>query len=117
MGYNIPNTFNMNIISIIQTFLSIFERNVYKHFKNLKIPYTLCEYPDLEPGLYYKYNSPCDEVRINISQITQDLSWAVSRIRNEQHQRSRNLGRKLHGEIQARFSSAFLMLQNSQSDP
>ena len=58
-----------------------------------------------------------NEVRINISQTTQDLSWAVSRIRNEQHQRSRNLGRKLHGEIQARFSSAFLMLQNSQSDP
>ena len=58
-----------------------------------------------------------NEVRLNISQTTADLSWAVSRIRNEQHQRSRNLGRKLHGEIQARFSSAFLMLQNSQNNP
>jgi signal transduction histidine kinase len=58
-----------------------------------------------------------NEVRLSISQTTSELSWAVSRIRNEQHQRSRNLGRKLHGEIQARFSSAFLMLQNNQSDP
>ena len=58
-----------------------------------------------------------NEVRLNISQTTADLSWAVSRIRNEQHQRSRNLGRKLHGEIQARFSSAFLMLQNSENNP
>ena len=52
-----------------------------------------------------------------VYQTTQDLSWAVSRVRNEMHQRSRNLGRKLHGEIQARFSSAFLMLQNNQNDP
>jgi signal transduction histidine kinase len=58
-----------------------------------------------------------NEVLIDISQTTKDLSWAVSRIRNEQHQRSRNLGRKLHGEIQARFSSAFLMLENNQNDP
>ena len=58
-----------------------------------------------------------NEVRLSISQTTQDLSWAVSRVRNEMHQRSRNLGRKLHGEIQARFSSAFLMLQNNQNDP
>ena len=58
-----------------------------------------------------------NEVLVDISQTTKDLSWAVSRIRNEQHQRSRNLGRKLHGEIQARFSSAFLMLENNQNDP
>jgi signal transduction histidine kinase len=58
-----------------------------------------------------------NEVRLSISQTTSELSWAVSRIRNEQHQRSRNLGRKLHGEIQARFSSAFLMLQNNQNEP
>ena len=58
-----------------------------------------------------------NEVRLSISQTTSDLSWAVSRVRNQQHQRSRNLGRKLHGEIQARFSSAFLMLQNNQYDP
>jgi signal transduction histidine kinase len=58
-----------------------------------------------------------NEVLEDISQTTKDLSWAVSRIRNEQHQRSRNLGRKLHGEIQARFSSAFLMLENNQNDP
>jgi hypothetical protein len=66
MGYNIPNTINMNIISIIQTFLSIFEKNLYKHFNNFKIPQSQSEYPDLEPGLYYKYNSPADEVRIHI---------------------------------------------------
>ena len=58
-----------------------------------------------------------NEVLVDISQTTKDLGWAVSRIRNEQHQRSRNLGRKLHGEIQARFSSAFLMLENNQNDP
>jgi glucose-6-phosphate-specific signal transduction histidine kinase len=58
-----------------------------------------------------------NEVLVDISQTTKDLSWAVSRVRNEQHQRSRNLGRKLHGEIQARFSSAFLMLENNQNDP
>ncbi len=57
------------------------------------------------------------DVLVNISETTNDLSWAVSRVRNEQHQRSRNLGRKLHGEIQARFSSAFLMLENNQNDP
>jgi uncharacterized protein YukE len=57
-----------------------------------------------------------NEVLVDISQTTKDLSWAVSRIRNEQHQRRRNLGRKLHGEIQARFSSAFLMLENNQND-
>ena len=58
-----------------------------------------------------------NEVLLNISDTTKELSWAVSRIRNEQHQRSRNLGRKLHGEIQARFSSAFLMLENNLNDP
>jgi hypothetical protein len=78
MGYNIPNTFNMNIISIIQTFLSIFERNVYKHFNNFKIPHTLLEYPDLEPGLYYKYNSPCDEVRIHILYNKDDENSTIS---------------------------------------
>ena len=53
----------------------------------------------------------------NIEKTTKDLSWGVSRIRNEQHQRSRNLGRKLHGEIQAQFASAFLIIQNNQNDP
>ena len=52
----------------------------------------------------------------NIEKTTKDLSWGVSRIRNEQHQRSRNLGRKLHGEIQAQFASAFLIIQNNQND-
>ena len=52
----------------------------------------------------------------NIEKATKDLSWGVSRIRNEQHQRSRNLGRKLHGEIQAQFASAFLIIQNNQND-
>ena len=78
MSYNIPNTFNMNIISIIQTFLSIFEKNVYKHFNNLKMPYTLYEYPDLEPGLYYKYNSPADEVRIHILYNKDDENSTIS---------------------------------------
>jgi len=53
----------------------------------------------------------------DIEKTTKDLSWGVSRIRNEQHQRSRNLGRKLHGEIQAQFASAFLIIQNNQNDP
>ena len=53
----------MNIINIIETFLSIFEVNIYKKFSNLNISDT--QYPDLEPGLYYEYKS-CDEVRINI---------------------------------------------------
>ena len=75
MGYNIPNTFNMNIIYIIQTFLSIFERNVYKHFK---IPHSLYEYPDLEPGLYYKHNSPCDQVRIHILYNKDDEHSTIS---------------------------------------
>jgi len=57
-----------------------------------------------------------NEVRLNITLTTKDLSWAVSRIRNEQHQKSRNLARKLHGEIQAKFSSAFLMLENSKDN-
>ena len=57
------------------------------------------------------------EVAKNIEKTTKDLSWGVSRIRNEQHQRSRNLGRKLHGEIQAQFASAFLIIQNNQNDP
>jgi len=52
----------------------------------------------------------------DIEKTTKDLSWGVSRIRNEQHQRSRNLGRKLHGEIQAQFASAFLIIQNNQND-
>jgi len=57
------------------------------------------------------------EVAKSIEKTTKDLSWGVSRIRNEQHQRSRNLGRKLHGEIQAQFASAFLIIQNNQNDP
>jgi two-component sensor histidine kinase len=57
------------------------------------------------------------DVAKNIEKTTKDLSWGVSRIRNEQHQRSRNLGRKLHGEIQAQFASAFLIIQNNQNDP
>ena len=57
------------------------------------------------------------EVAKNIEKTTKDLRWGVSRIRNEQHQRSRNLGRKLHGEIQAQFASAFLIIQNNQNDP
>ena len=57
------------------------------------------------------------DVSKNIEKTTKDLSWGVSRIRNEQHQRSRNLGRKLHGEIQAQFASAFLIIQNNQNDP
>ena len=56
------------------------------------------------------------DVAKNIEKTTKDLSWGVSRIRNEQHQRSRNLGRKLHGEIQAQFASAFLIIQNNQND-
>ena len=52
----------------------------------------------------------------DIEKTTKDLSWGVTRIRNEQHQRSRNLGRKLHGEIQAQFASAFLIIQNNQND-
>ena len=57
------------------------------------------------------------DVAKSIEKTTKDLSWGVSRIRNEQHQRSRNLGRKLHGEIQAQFASAFLIIQNNQNDP
>jgi len=57
------------------------------------------------------------EVAKSIEKTTKDLGWGVSRIRNEQHQRSRNLGRKLHGEIQAQFASAFLIIQNNQNDP
>jgi signal transduction histidine kinase len=57
------------------------------------------------------------DVAKNIEKTTKELSWGVSRIRNEQHQRSRNLGRKLHGEIQAQFASAFLIIQNNQNDP
>ena len=53
----------------------------------------------------------------NIEKTTKELSWGVSRVRNERHQRSRNLGRKLHGEIQAQFASAFLIIQNNQNDP
>ena len=64
MGYNIQYIYNMNIIYIIETFLSIFDKNIYKNFTNFKIPDT--QYPDLEPGLYYKHKSSCDEVRINI---------------------------------------------------
>ena len=56
------------------------------------------------------------EVAKSIEKTTKDLGWGVSRIRNEQHQRSRNLGRKLHGEIQAQFASAFLIIQNNQND-
>jgi len=58
-----------------------------------------------------------NEVSQQMSVITKELSWGVSRVRTEQHQRSRNLGRKLHGEIQAKLSSAFLLLQNNQNDP
>lgn len=57
------------------------------------------------------------DVAKSIEKTTKDLSWGVSRIRNEQHQRSRNLGRKLHGEIQAQFASAFLIIQNNQNNP
>lgn len=57
------------------------------------------------------------DVANSIEKTTKELGWGVSRIRNEQHQRSRNLGRKLHGEIQAQFASAFLIIQNNQNDP
>ena len=56
------------------------------------------------------------DVAKSIEKTTKDLSWGVSRVRNERHQRSRNLGRKLHGEIQAQFASAFLIIQNNQND-
>ena len=57
------------------------------------------------------------DVAKSIEKTTKGLSWGVSRVRNERHQRSRNLGRKLHGEIQAQFASAFLIIQNNQNDP
>ena len=57
------------------------------------------------------------DVSKSIEKTTKELSWGVSRVRNERHQRSRNLGRKLHGEIQAQFASAFLIIQNNQNDP
>ncbi len=57
------------------------------------------------------------DVAKSIEKTTKELSWGVSRVRNERHQRSRNLGRKLHGEIQAQFASAFLIIQNNQNDP
>ena len=56
------------------------------------------------------------DVSKSIEKTTKELSWGVSRVRNERHQRSRNLGRKLHGEIQAQFASAFLIIQNNQND-
>ena len=56
------------------------------------------------------------DVAKSIEKTTKELSWGVSRVRNERHQRSRNLGRKLHGEIQAQFASAFLIIQNNQND-
>lgn len=57
------------------------------------------------------------DVAKSIEKTTKELGWGVSRVRNERHQRSRNLGRKLHGEIQAQFASAFLIIQNNQNDP
>lgn len=46
-----------------------------------------------------------------LAQTTEKLEWNVARIRKAQHQNQRNLGRALHGSVQAKLASAYLELE------